>query len=112
MYDSDSEEQALPSITDQTYVKPLRAEKSLPRNTHPPYMQMIHESIGALSTHGKAVSRTKIVDHMKDKYGLNDVSNAHMSRALKIALEKNTIENTTGISILDIEFRVFTYHSI
>ena len=95
MYESDSEEQASP-ITDQTYVKPLRTEKSLPRNTHPPYMQMIHESIGTLSTHGKAVSRTKIVDNMKEKYGLNDVSNAHLSRALKISLEKDIIENTTG----------------
>jgi len=96
MYESDSEEKALPNITDQTYVKPVRTEKSLPRNTHPPYMQMIHESIGTLSTHGKAVSRTKIVDYMKDKYSLNDVSNPHMSRALKIALEKNIIENTTA----------------
>ena len=96
MYDSDSEG-APPNITNQTYVKPIRTEKSLPRNTHPPYMQMIHESIEAISTHGKAVSRAKIVEQMKEKYSLNDVSNTIVSRALRVALEKNIIENTTGI---------------
>ena len=95
MYDSDSEG-AASSVTNQTYVKPIRTEKSLPRNTHPPYIQMVHESIASISTHGKAVSRAKIVDHVKGKYGLNDVSNTHMSRALKLAQEKKMIENTTG----------------
>lgn len=95
MYDSDSEG-AASSVTNQTYVKPIRTEKSLPRNTHPPYIQMVHESIASISTHGKAVSRAKIVDHVKGKYGLNDVSNTHMSRALKLAQEKKMIENTTA----------------
>lgn len=66
---------------------------------HPSYLVMVQEAIVELTSGSgrqSGVSKTKISDHMKTKYGLVEVNNLHVKKALKSAVEKNIIENTTG----------------
>jgi len=97
MSDSEGDQGA---FANQTYVKPARAVGAkLPKNTHPPYLQMIQESLTELEERGKGVSRTKIITHIKEKYTLQDINNLALNRAMKGAIEKNIILNSTGTGL-------------
>eukprot|EP00111_Clytia_hemisphaerica_P001571 TCONS_00004484-protein len=88
------------AFANQTYVKPARAVGvKLPKNTHPPYLQMIQESLTELEERGKGVSRAKIIAHIKEKYTLQDINNLALNRAMKGAIEKNIILNSTGTGL-------------
>jgi len=105
MSNSSEGEEDTSNISDQTYVKPVAirgggAASKLPKNTQPPYLTMVQEAVIKLSeglSRGGTVSRTKISDYIQVTYGLHDVSSTpYFKKAIKIAVEKNIIENTSG----------------
>lgn len=63
------------------------------------YLTMVQESVVELTSgpgRQPGVSKNKIIENMKTKFGLTEVNNAYVIKALKAAVEKGSIEHTTG----------------
>jgi len=69
--------------------------KQSKKASHPTYITMLLESIHEQNSRN-GVSRAKVVQYMKSKYKLEDVSAPALRKAVLSALEKGMIENKTG----------------
>ena len=86
-----------------TYVKPI---KTLNKDTKPAgknskhvnpktYLEMVLEAIEKLQGRN-GVSRNKICNYIARQFNVADVSSLYVTKALRSALQKKLIDNTTG----------------
>ena len=93
---SESDDNASSSSSNEAPAIRPKATKVQSKRTHPPYVAMLVDAVREQQVRNQGVSRAKIVQFIKSKYKLEDVSAPALKKAVQLAEDKEMIEHKTG----------------